>query len=850
VSLRLLLNTIWRETRGAPGRMFFLCACIAVGVSAVVGVAALVEAIERGIRVQSRELLGGDIALESRRPLPEALPYLPRDYRWPPPPQVELRILSTMVRTEQGKSRLAEVKAIDTARGQYPLAGELVLEPARPLAELLDDDSVLVAPELLEELKLAFGDILYVGGQRLRVKGLVKREPDPISFTFSFGPRVLMTKRALERTGLLGFGNRVRYRTALAFPGATSQELEQIKQQLRATVPGGSSFVTVETHDEAQPALRGPLQRAQRYFGLVALLSLLVASVGVAQIVSTWLSQAAPQTAILRCLGLRPREVALLYLGHLLLLALIGSCLGAAAGVLLPVLFARAQPDLFPIALAFGSPWQPVLRGIALGVGVSLLFSLPALTSVWKVPPARVLRSEAAPLRAPPLVRAVAGGLAIFAVYAASFAQSGRQDLAAGFAGGVAGLAALLWLAARGLSWAVGRLPRAHLPALIWQGAAALGRPGAGTTGSVVALGMGTLVVVGIALLQGILGREIDQALPPDAPSVFLLDIQPDQWPEVERMCRAAGAQRIVTAPVVTARLAAIDGRPVEQLVRERPGDPNARSRSHWVLTREQRITIMRELPEDNRIVEGALWSDPAPNELSVEVGFAQSLGAGVGTQVTFDIQGVRMDFKITSLRTLDFRTFAMNFFVVAEPGPLDQAPQILLGGVRLPVAAEQGLQDSLAEHFPNISVMRVQGLLKRAGGILEQIALAVRLLGSFAVITGLIILAGSIASTQLRRAREAALLKTLGITRPRIMAMFALEYALSGAVAGTLGALGGYLLTAFLASQLLDLSTPPSWRACLVAVLGAIALSILAGLAASGRALLVRPLEVFRQQG
>jgi putative ABC transport system permease protein len=850
VSLRLLLSTIWRETRGAPGRLFFLCTCIAVGVSAVVGVAGLVEAIERGLRVQSRELLGGDVALESRRPLPEVLPYLPRDYRSPPPPQVELRILSTMVRAASGKSRLAEVKAIDATRGAYPLAGQLLLEPARPLSELLDDDSVLAAPELLEDLKLAPGDALHVGGQRLRVSGVIKHEPDPLSFTFSFGPRVIITKRALERTGLLGFGNRVRHRTVLAFPGATTQELAQIKQQLLATVPGAGTFVNVETHDEAQPALRGPLTRAQRYFGLVALLSLLVASVGVAQIVATWMAQATPETAILRCLGLRPREVACLYVAHLLLLALIGSCVGAAAGALLPPLFVRAQPGLFPIELAFGPPWRPALRGVALGVGVSLLFSLPALTSVWKVPPARVLRSEAAPLRVPPLVRGLAGSLAIGAVFAASLLQSGRVDLAAGFAGGVAGLAALLWLAARGLSWAVGRLPRARLPALIWQGAAALGRPGAGTTGSVVALGMGTLVVVGIALLQGILGTEIDQALPPDAPSVFLLDIQPDQWPEVQNMSRAAGAQRIVTAPVVTARLFAIDGRPVDQLARERPGDPNARTRSHWVLTREQRITIMRELPADNRIVAGKLWGDPSPNELSVEVGFAQSLGVGVGAVLTFDIQGVRMDFKITSLRTLDFRTFAMNFFVVSEPGPLDQAPQILLAGVRLPVAAEQGLQDGLAARFPNITVMRVQGLLKRAGGILDQIALAVRLLGSFAVVTGLIILAGSIASSQLRRAREAALLKTLGITRPRIIAMFALEYALSGAVAGTLGALAGYLLTAFLASQLLDLSTPPSWQTCLVAVLGAIALSVLAGLAASARALVVRPLEVFRQQG
>src|SRR5262249_9389191 len=160
------------------------------------------------------------------------------------------------------------------------------------------------------------------------------------------------------------------------------------------------------------------------------------------------------------------------------------------------------------------------------------------------------------------------------------------------------------------------------------------------------------------------------------------------------------------------------------------------------------------------------------------------------------DIQGVPLDFKVTSLRTLDFRSFAMNFFLVAEPGSLDEAPQIILGGVRLPAAQEQPLQDRLAERFPNVTVLRVQGLLQRASGILDQLALAVRLLGSFAVFTGLVILAGAVAGSELTRAREAALLKALGVSRLRVVTMFAIEYALKGAVAGTLGALGGYLLT------------------------------------------------------
>jgi putative ABC transport system permease protein len=581
----------------------------------------------------------------------------------------------------------------------------------------------------------------------------------------------------------------------------------------------------------------------------MALLSLLVAGVGVAQIVSTWLAQAAPRTAVLRCLGLRPSELAALYLGQVGLFSLLGSGLGAALGAALPRLLLHQHPELLPVAVVPSIPLVPIARGVSLGVSVALLLSLPALSAVWKVPPLSVLRAEAAPLRAPRPIVLGGGALAGLCVFGAAWLESQRIALALGFAVGLGALALLLWGGAHGLFAALSRLPRGRLPALVWHGLAAVGRPGPGTHGSIVALGMGTLVMVGVALLTGILNQEIAQALPPDAPNVFLVDIQSDQWPEVQRLAKESGARRVVSTPVITARLAAVDGHSVEQLVQEHPGDPNERDRTRWMLTREQRLTFMRELPADNRIVEGALWQDADPSELSMELGFAQSLGAKLGSRIRFDVQGVPMEFKVTSLRTLDFRSFAMNFFMVAEPGALDAAPQVILGGVRLPGASEQLLQDRLAAAFPNITVLRVQGLLQRASSILNQLALAVRLLGSFTVVIGLVILAGAVASGELTRAREAALLKTLGITRARVITLYALEYALKGALAGSLGALGGYLLTAFLARQLLDLSTPPSWQTCLLGFASAIVLSVIAGLLASARALLVPPLEVLRAE-
>jgi putative ABC transport system permease protein len=384
----------------------------------------------------------------------------------------------------------------------------------------------------------------------------------------------------------------------------------------------------------------------------------------------------------------------------------------------------------------------------------------------------------------------------------------------------------------------------------LWQGAAALARPASGTSLGVVALGLGTLVVTAVTLVETQLAQGVQTALPSDAPSVFLVDVQVSQWSKIEALAKQHGAHAIESVPVVMARLSALDARSVEQLLAERPGDRNEKDRAHWVLTREQRISFRADLPASNRVVagggkQGALWSRAAVNELSLERDFAKDLGATLGSKLRFDVQGVEREFVVSSLREVDWRSFAPNFLVLAEPGSLDDAPQILLGAMRVPEQAEPALQDEITRAFPNVTVLRVAPLLARLREVLDEVALAVRVLGGFAALTGLIMLVGAIASTQLRRAREVALLKTLGVPRARIVLLLALEYALGGSLAAGLGALFAYALAYVFTQQLLDLKDVPSpWIAVLCLVSATLA-SVAGGLLASVRALSVRPREV-----
>lgn len=835
VSWRWLPPALLRESRAAHGRLLFFTACLAVGVAAVVGVATLVGAIRSGMQRESRALLAADLALSSRRPLPDDLEARLAGFEHA---SARVTELAAMASAPGGASRLVELKAVDPA---YPFYGELRIEPSGLTSADLGEHGLFVAPELALALDLQVGAELFLGGQRFVVQGLVQDEPDRLDFALTLGPRVFLSPQGLERTRLVTPFSRVQFKRLVRL--ADPAQLPALERRLREAFPRGHA-VRVRTHHDAQPNVRRSLGEVEQSLGLVALLSLLLGGIGVAQIVRTWIAGKVQSVAVLRTLGLRAREIAALYLGQVGLLALAGSLAGALLGAALPLAVARAAPELFGaggIAL-----WQPLAfaRGVALGLLVALLFSLLPLTALWRVPPAAVLRASALPLAAPRALRLGAALALLLGLLLAARLQGGSWLHASAFTAGTALLTALLYGGARLAMQLAGRLPRGRLPPTLEHGLVALARPGAGTAGGIVALGLGVMVVLTMLLVERRLGHALRDALGESAPSIFLVDVQPEQWERVRASMGRAGAQRFESVPVVMARLSAISGKSVSELVSEQGEE----RRGAWVLTREQRLTWLQTLPADNRIVAGALWNDPTRPEVSLEEEFAKDLGVGLGDTLAFDVQGVPLELRVTSLRKVDWQSFAINFFLVVEPGVLEEAPHSRIAAARLdPPEAELRLQNELARDFPNLTLLRVRPILEKIAGLLERVAAGVRALGSFSILTGLAILAGAIASSALRRNREAALLKTLGVTRAGVARLFAVEHALTGLVAGTLGAAGALLLAGAFLDQVLRLEPELSLAALPIAALGSAALSTLAGLAASLRALRVRPLETLR---
>ncbi len=462
MKLGFAIRMAWRETRGAGRHFAVLFGCVALGVAALVSVGTFAANLDRTLTREARALTGGDVELRSAQPLDPTARAALDELARRGAVTTTVREMVAMARTPaHGATLLVELKAVESA---YPLYGRVETTPPAPLDTLLADrgdaGGAVVESSLLQRLGLAIGD-----------SGVLVREPDRAGGLVTLGPHVLVGDRALERTGLLQIGSRVRYRTLTRLPAAVTARAAA--DDLARAI--GDPAVRIAAFDESQPGLRKFFSQLATYLGLVGLASLLVGGVGIASTVTTFLRRQLATIAILKCLGASSRVLLATYLIQTLALALAGSLVGAAFGVAAQPLLVRALAPFAPFVLEVRWDVATLARGLALGLLAALLCALWPLLGVRGVPPSLILRRDVDErgwrARRPwAAALPIVAGLAALAVW-----QAGSLRLGGIFAGAaLAALAVLLGLS-RVLVRLARRLPRAR--GLAWrQGLAGLDR--------------------------------------------------------------------------------------------------------------------------------------------------------------------------------------------------------------------------------------------------------------------------------------------------------------------------------------------------------------------------------------
>lgn len=839
MSLKIAARFAARELRGGLKGFRIFLACLTLGVAAIAAVGSVRSSIEAGLAREGAAILGGDaeIDLTYRFATPEERAVLDSLAK----AVSEVTDFRSMIVKGQGDTAergLTQVKSVDAA---YPLIGQVELSPAMPLSQALAGSDGLpgavLHPLLIDRLGLAVGDTFRLGTQDFRLMAAIMREPDAGADGFGLGPRTIVATDALANAGLLTAGSLYSTEYRMLLPEGS--DLDSLRAQAMAAFEGAGA--RWRDSRNGAPSVARFVERLGSFLILVGLSGLAVGGVGVSAAVRAYLAGKTSVIATLRTLGADRATIFQTYFLQIGALSLLGIAMGLILGAAIPLAIGPFLEARLPVPAVFTIHPAPLLEAAIYGALTALIFTLWPLSRTEEVRAATLFRDALSSSRVlPPLRMLVVILLLLAALIGTAMAFSGAAMLTLWTAGGILGALLLLVLTAFGVRALTKRMRGAARgrPVLRWA-LAAIGGQRDEATSVVLSLGLGLSVLAAVGQIDGNLRGAISRDLPDVAPSYFFVDIQRDQMPAfMERLENDPAVSRIDSAPMLRGVITLINDRPA----REVAGD-------HWVVTGDRAVTYAGAMPDGTRILAGEWWPDDydGPPQISFAEEEAREMGIGLGDTLTMNVLGRDITGTITSLREVDFSSGGMGFVLTMNERALAGAPHTFISTVYAEEAAEAQILRDVAGSAPNITAIRVRDAIDQVSGVLAGLAAATSYGAAATLLTGFLVLIGAAAAGERARTYEAAVLKTLGASRGRILRSFALRAALLGAAAGVVaigaGIAGGWAVSHYV----MQTSFTVIWPSAIAIVLGGVLATLLSGLAFAWRPLAARPAQVLR---
>ena len=824
--LSLALRQLLRDARAGELRVLFFAVLVAVAASTAIGYFG--ARLNGAMVLRATEFLGADLVLEGSSPAREEQIRVGNELGLKHAQIVEF---SSVIATDNG-IQLSSIKAADDA---YPLRGQLK-SAAQPYGEEQPgggpkSGQAWVEPRLLTALDLKVGDDIDVGSKTVKITRVLTYEPDRAGNFYSLTPRVLINLDDLQATGIVQPGSRVSFRELWRGEAPALQSYRDVIQ------PGLEANQRLLDGRDGNQQIGGALGKAERYLNMASLVAVLLAGVAVALSATRFANRRFDASALLRCLGLSRRETLWLFSLQLAMLGLLASVTGALLGWLAQLGLFALLHDLLPADVPPGGV-MPALAGMGTGLVALAGFALPPLAALGRVPPLRVLRRDILPI---PASTWTVYGAALLALGLIMWRMS--LDLVLTFAllgGGVIAALILGGLLLLGLKGLRRGLARASLP---WRlGLGQLLRQPLAAAGQALAFGLILLSMALIALLRGELLDTWQSQLPKDAPNYFALNILPTDKDAFGAHLHQLQAQAAPIYPVVPGRLISINDEPVQEIVtKDSSGDK--------AVQRDLSLTWAADLPEGNELTAGQWWSAQPPQGVpgvSVEAKVAESLKLKLGDHLVFTVAGVNREAQVTSLRSINWDNFQPNFFMIFQPGTLQDLPTTYLTSFYLAPGHDTQIIE-LSRSFPAVTILPIDALLEQLRSILAQVTIAIEYVLLFVLAAGMTVLFSGLQSTLDERIRQGALLRALGAERQLLIKARRIEFGLLGATSGLLAALGAELVSLVLYRYAFDLPWHPHPWLLLLPVLGAVMVGG-AGVFGTRRALNASPLTVLRE--
>lgn len=833
-----LFKMAWRDAKASRARLLLFMASIILGIAAVVSIQLFSQNLTDNIQRQSKSLMGADFRIDINEVPSERAQEIIDSLQ---PDASEVSFVSMVAFPKNDGTKLVRVRGL---QGDFPFYGKLETEPVTASSSYKTSGGALVDATLMLQYNLQAGDSIKIGEITLPIAGALNAIPGNTAVSSSVAPLVIIPYRFIEATKLLQFGSRKRYEF---FYNQPDTDLVLLEEQLQPILEEENA--DLDTHISTSSRLGRRYDNVGSFLNLTAFIALLLGCVGIASSVNIYIKEKIKAIAVLKCLGASRKQSFLIFLIQIAGIGLLGGIIGTAIGVGLQELFPIVLKEFLPFELTISISLQPLIIGVLLGVIMSVLFALLPLLRTWYVSPLEVLRVNGDTSKQSRKASIVAIAVIVLFLYSFSYWLLRDWMFALAFIGGIMVTFGIL----SGIAIGAMKLVRTFFPKSAGyttrQSLLNLFRPNNQTVVLLVAIGLGTFLISTLYFTKDILLDKAEIGQTSESANLITLDVQPDQVGEVVNTFKANGLQVLNNIPLVTMRMHSIKN----ELVNNLRTDSTAQIRG-WVLNHEFRTTYRNNLIDSEEIVKGEWVPLQKPGEIvqiSISENLAEDANVTIGDSIVFNVQGVLMPTVVKSIRKVDWANLQPNFTILFPSGVLEDAPQFYVLSTNAPTEASSAkLQRDLVSKFPNVSVIDLRQMFTVVEDILNKVSWIINFMAFFSILTGIIVLIGSVRTSKYQRIKESVLLRTLGAKNKQILTITALEYLFLGILGSLLGILLALISSLLLAVFVFQEPFTPSLIPFLIFLPGISLLVLGIGLSNIREVLRSSPLEVLRKSG
>ncbi|WP_430927808.1 ABC transporter permease [Polaribacter marinivivus] len=827
----------WRDGKASLSRLFLFMASIILGIAAVVAIQLFSTNLKDNIQKQSKSLMGADFIIDSRKKPSEKVQKIIDSLG---ADASEVNFVSMAAFPKNEGTKLVKVRAM---KGAFPFYGKLSTLPENASASYQELGGALVDATLLLQYNIKPGDSIKLGKVTFPIIGALKSIPGSTAISSSVAPTVLIPFRYLEKTELLQLGSRTEYQY---FFKAPEMDLELLDKKIDPILDNENA--DLDTHTNTSRILGRRYDNVGRFLNLVAFIALLLGCIGIASSVHIYIKEKLKNVAVLKCLGASRKQSFYIYLIQIVSIGAIGGIVGAAIGTSLQYAFPYILKEFLPFSVEISITWPPIVMGITLGIFMSVLFALLPLLGTWYVSPLEVLRGQEDNQQKPKAAKLIVGLTILFFIFLFSFWMLKSVINGLVFTIGifitfaiVAGISSLfIKLIKKFFQTSWGFNSRQSLLNLF--------RPNNQTMVLILAIGLGTFLISTLYFTKDILLSKTTLDNKKTDANIILMDVQSSQEQALVDNFKTQGIEIIDNIPIITMRMHSLKGK----LANDIRKDTTVKMR-RWMLNREFRVTYRDKLAETEELVAGEFIGNTngeQPVPISISESIARDANLSIGDKVTFNIQGVLMDTKVSSIRKVDWGSMQVNFLILFPKGVLENAPQFNVITSYVPTEeSSAALQRYLVKNFPNITILDLRQVFTIVEDILNKVSWIINFMAFFSIITGFIVLIGSVRNSKYQRIKESVLLRTLGAKSKQILHITALEYIYLGVLGSLTGILLSLIGSQFLATLLFKEPFTPSGIPFLVFLPSITILVVVIGLSNIKTVLQSPPLEVLRKE-